>query len=142
MALAPKRILSKLSLTTLATAVALTVAPVTLPAGTPIVGATTAEAGHWRHRHHHHGIDAGAAAVIGGIIGLGLGLSVGEPAYYHDPYYDYGPRPLYRVHPHRVRFGPRPHTRAWYRYCQARYRSFDARSGTYQPYHGRRRLCR
>ncbi|MCE7029935.1 BA14K family protein [Jiella avicenniae] len=141
MAFAPKHFLSRLSAMVLATAVALTVAPVTLPVGTPMIGATPAEAGHWRHRHHHRGFDAGAAALIGGIIGLGLGLSVAEPPYY-DPYYDYGPRPLYRVHPHRVRFAPRPHTRAWYRYCHAKYRSFDARTGTYQPHHGRRRLCR
>ncbi|NDW03465.1 BA14K family protein [Jiella sp. 40Bstr34] len=132
--------LSRLSLTVLATAVALIVAPATLPVGTPVVGSTMAEAGHWRYHRHHHGIDAGAAAVIGGIIGLGL--SVAEPPYYYDPYYDYGPRPLYRIHPQRVRYGPRPYTRAWYRYCNARYRSFDARSGTFQPYHGPRRLCR
>jgi len=38
---------------------------------------------------------------------------------------------------------PRPWTRAWYGYCASKYRSFDPRSGTYQPYGGGpRRLCR
>lgn len=141
MSLAQKRISSRLSLTAVAAAAALIVAPLALPTGTPLLGAATADAGHWRH-HHHHGIDPGAAAVIGGIIGLGLGLSIGDPHYDYGPRYHYGPRPLYRVNPRRVRNAPRPYTRAWYRYCHAKYRSFDARSGTYQPYRGHRRLCR
>ncbi|HDO52517.1 MAG TPA: BA14K family protein, partial [Rhizobiales bacterium] len=29
-----------------------------------------------------------------------------------------------------------------YNYCSQRYRSFDPRSGTFQPYNGPRRLCR
>ncbi|MBP0614777.1 BA14K family protein [Jiella mangrovi] len=129
----------RLSLPIITAAIALTLAPLALPAGTPIVGAKPAEAGHWRHSHR--GGDAAAAAVIGGILGLGLGLSIAEPRYY-EPYY-YGPRPLYRIRPNvRYRHAPRPGSRAWYRYCAAKYRSFDARSGTYQPYHGKRRRCR
>ncbi len=37
---------------------------------------------------------------------------------------------------------PRPWTDAWYRYCAKKYRSFDPNSGTFQPYEGRRRMCR
>jgi len=37
---------------------------------------------------------------------------------------------------------PYPWTPEWYDYCASRYRSFDPASGTFQPYHGRRRLCR
>lgn len=130
----------------LALAVGLTAAPVALPAGTPVIGVTPAEAGHrhhrrYRHHRHHDGFDIGAAAVIGGILGLGLGIAIAEPRYYHDPYYA-GPRPLYRVSPRAYRHGPRPWSRAWYRYCHSRYRSFDARSGTFQPYHGPRQMCR
>ena len=37
---------------------------------------------------------------------------------------------------------PAPYTRAWYDYCARKYRSFEPATGTFQPYHGRRRLCR
>ncbi len=37
---------------------------------------------------------------------------------------------------------PAPFTGPWYRYCSQRYRSFDPRSGTFQPYHGPRQFCR
>lgn len=35
----------------------------------------------------------------------------------------------------------RPWSHAWYRWCDARYRSFDPRSGTYVGMDGRRRFC-
>lgn len=37
---------------------------------------------------------------------------------------------------------PPPFSGEWYRYCEARYRSFDRDSGTFQPSTGPRRLCR
>lgn len=37
---------------------------------------------------------------------------------------------------------PAPYSRAWYDYCTRKYRSFNPATGTFQPYHGRRRLCR
>ncbi|WP_245415118.1 BA14K family protein [Aureimonas flava] len=37
---------------------------------------------------------------------------------------------------------PAPFTGPWYRYCESRYRSFDAETGTFQPASGPRRLCR
>ena len=88
---------------------------------------------HWRG-HRHHG-DAGAAAIIGGIVGLGIGAAIASQPRYYEP----APR-YYRAAP--VYGSPRPWTREWYRYCSARYRSFDPGSGTFQPYHGPRQLCR
>ena len=42
-----------------------------------------------------------------------------------------------------ARYGrPAPYTRGWYAYCARKYRSFDPASGTFQPYHGPRKLCR
>ena len=71
--------------------------------------------------------------------------------YYSDPYYyDY-----YVVDPYPVEYvyiepapvvtydyRPAPWTPEWYDYCASKYRSFDPASGTFQPYHGHRRLCR
>ena len=37
---------------------------------------------------------------------------------------------------------PAPFSGEWYRDCEARYRSFDRETGTYQPAKGPRRLCR
>lgn len=150
----------------IAVALALAVTPATIPAGAGLLGASPASAqnlyggnvilardhwrggprwrgnrGHWRghrghyrghryyRRHHHHGIGSGGAAVLGGIIGLGVGAAIAsQPRYERAPRY-YGGAPAYR-------------SRAWYNYCSARYRSFDPRSGTYQPYNGPRRVCR
>ena len=36
----------------------------------------------------------------------------------------------------------RGYSRAHYNWCAARYRSYDARTNTYQPYEGPRRQCR
>ena len=42
-----------------------------------------------------------------------------------------------------VRYGrPKPWTRAWYRYCHNKYRSFNSRTGYYTTYSGRKRFCR
>ncbi|HEX2020288.1 MAG TPA: BA14K family protein [Aurantimonas sp.] len=93
--------------------------------------------GHYRGGHYRrHRGNAGAAAVIGGIVGLGIGAAIASQPRYVEP----APR-YYRAAPRYVG-SPRPWTGEWYRYCAARYRSFDARSGTFQPYHGPRQLCR
>ncbi|BDA85562.1 hypothetical protein Sa4125_31040 [Aureimonas sp. SA4125] len=77
---------------------------------------------YYGRRYRDSGIGIGAA-----IIGLGVGAAIANsgPRYYREPSYGYAFR-----------------SPAWYRYCEARYRSFDPRSGTYQPYNGPRRLCR
>ena len=150
----------------MAVALALALAPATLPAGAPLgiaqaqaepfVGAGVHLVGgrHYGRRHYrggrhyrvvaivaaahyrrHRGIDSGGAAVLGGIIGLGIGAAIAsQPRYYDEP------RPLYRVAPRG--YAPAYGSGEWYRYCADKYRSFDPRSGTYQPYHGPRRVCR
>lgn len=94
---------------------------------------TTADAG--RYRGHH-----GGSAVAAGIIGLAIGAAIGGAiahdhhygGYYEDHYY-YGPGP--------AAYRPAPWTPEWYAYCHSKYRSFDRRTGTFQPYRGPRRLC-
>lgn len=71
--------------------------------------------------------------------GFSFGIVIGPR--YHRPYYDpfYAPRYVVRPryhHRHAVRIG-NPHIR----WCYNRYRSYDRWSNTFQPYHGRRRVC-
>lgn len=50
--------------------------------------------------------------------------------------------PTYRK-PARVYYDrPQPWTRAWYRYCTSKFRSFNPRTGYYTTYSGRKRFCR
>lgn len=158
------RLFKSFAVKSLAVALALAVAPATLPAGAPLgvapaqaepyVGAGVHLVGgrHYGRRHYrggrhyrghrgyrghrrHRGIGPGGAAVLGGIVGLGIGAAIASQPRYYD-----APRPLYRVAPRS--YAPAYGTGEWYRYCAAKYRSFDARSGTYQPYDGPRRVCR
>ncbi len=104
--------------------------------------ASPAEAG----RRHHGG------AVAAAIIGLGaIAIIANSRRHRHrSSYYSYGYRPYYFAPPPYVTYArspvysyaPAPFSRAWYRYCARKYRSFDPRSGTFQPYRGPRRLCR
>lgn len=98
-----------------------------------------------RHRN-----DAGVA-VAAGIIGLTVGALIAgsannryyapQPTYrYRQPAY-HPPRRVYRQ-PRHVSYRPEPFTAPWYRYCAAKFRSFDAASGTYMTYSGVRKLCR
>lgn len=87
-----------------------------------------------------------APAIIGGVI---AGIIIGKMLqnggrYYHDGRYYYYPPPPPYYGPARVYryYAPMPWTPEWYAYCTRKYRSFDPASGTYQPYHGPRRLCR
>ena len=48
--------------------------------------------------YHHHGGNAAGAAIVGGLVGLGLGAAIassggyyGAPGYYAPPYSYYGP---------------------------------------------------
>lgn len=78
----------------------------------------------------------GAAAIISGSQRRHYNYGYGPgPYYYAPPPVAYVPAPVYR-------YAPAPWTPAWYNYCSQRYRSFDPRSGTFQPYNGPRRLCR
>ncbi|MEC9368342.1 MAG: BA14K family protein [Pseudomonadota bacterium] len=106
---------------------------------------TGAEAGHRGGGAAIAGI--AAAAIIGGIIASQHRRSYYEPGYYAPPPppppYAYAPAPAYRYAPAATySYGPQPWTPEWYDYCSRKYRSFDPRSGTFQPYHGPRQLCR
>lgn len=87
-----------------------------------------------------------------------------EPEYYEEeyndpPYRNYGDnryegrsyerrsyeKRSYSGNSRRASYGgsaPRQWSKAWYRYCANKYRSFDPDSGTFQPYEGPRRMCR
>lgn len=61
--------------------------------------AAPAQAQRWRHyhyHHYHHG-DAAGAAILGGIVGLGVGAAIasdhGRRYYYDDGYYAPPPPP-------------------------------------------------
>lgn len=63
-------------------------------------------------------------------------------AYYGGPIvYRRVPPPIYAP-PVRSASGYPMWSAGWYSYCEARYRSFDPRSGTFLGYDGRRRYCR
>jgi hypothetical protein len=111
-----------------------------------------ASAGDWRHRHHNRG---NGDAIAAGVLGLAAGaLIVGalnnpQPSYYDPGYDDYGryPRPApvrrYYAEP-RVVYNDgyaEPWTRGWYEYCSDRYRSFNARTGTFTGYDGEQHFC-
>lgn len=89
---------------------------------------------HWR------GYGGGGAAVAAGLMtGLIIGGLVVAPPYYPDPYY-----PSYYPGYYAPRYvGPIGYgAPGWEAYCFSRYRSFDAISGTYLGYDGRRHYCR
>ncbi|WP_238858115.1 BA14K family protein [Faunimonas pinastri] len=94
-------------------------------------------ADHWHH-------DNGGAVVGAGIAGLAAGALIGgavanqpAPVYVAPP-----PAPVYVAPaPEVVYDAPPQWSGPWYRYCSAKYRSFDARSGTYLGVDGNRYLC-
>ncbi len=132
-----------------------------------LFGATEAKADPWRHRHWDRGGyrgggyygrrdwrdsrrwdrgpryyrrdrgNAAGAAIIGGIVGLGVGAAIASA---NQPRY-VEPAPRRYVEPG-YSYTPQPWTREWYQYCSQRYRSFDPGSGTFQQYNGPRRMCR
>jgi hypothetical protein len=83
-----------------------------------IAGLAIAPAAHaqrWHGRgwdHHHHNGNAAGAAIVGGLIGLGLGAAIASsggyyaPGYYAPPYGYYGPpRAYYTPAPPPVYYG-------------------------------------
>ncbi len=117
----------------------------------------------WKHHRHHRPTivkkNNTDELIAAGIIGLAVGaLIVGaasQPkhrrhrAYRHDRprrdrdyfpqrpgvVYD-EPRVIYDRHASAEPWSP-----AWYNYCENRFRSFDARTGTYLGYDGKRHFC-
>lgn len=96
-------------------------------AATALTGAAPAEAQrYWRHRDRNG--DAATGALIGGVIGLGLGAAIAsgnrnrydDRGYYDDRrYYAPPPRAYYRdryyAPPPRAYYGPRGYDRGYYR---------------------------
>lgn len=111
-----------------------------------------ANARDW-HRYRHNSDDA----LIAGVAGLAAGALIGgalasqppPPPRYYDDYDDgYYDRPAYVARRAPVRVmreyevgGLEPWTRAWYNYCSSRYRSFNARTGTFVGYDGQEHFC-
>ncbi|WP_353644957.1 BA14K family protein [Mesorhizobium sp. WSM2239] len=129
-------------------------------AATTFAAMPAANAGdNWRRHHRDHSSDGDLVAA--GILGLAVGaLAVGaanasRPEYRVYDDYDY-PRDR-RYYPRDRRYYPvrrervyvdegyagalEPWTPEWYRYCEDRYRSFNARTGTFTGYDGRRHFC-
>lgn len=68
-------------------------------AATVITTAAPAEAQRWRRYDRGRGGDVAAGAILGGIVGLGVGAAIANgnrDRYYYDDGYYYGPRPRYR----------------------------------------------
>jgi hypothetical protein len=102
--------------------------------------------GHpYYYRHHHHG--GGGDALAAGVVGLAAGALIGGALASQPPpppprYYEYD-EPAYVVRRAPVRYygGIQPWTRGWYEYCSDRYRSFNARTGTFTGYDGEQHFC-
>lgn len=86
------------------------------------------------------------AGIAAGAIIAGIATSHHRRHYYEPPRAYYYAPPPHRYYAPPVAYthsyAPAPWTEEWYAYCGHKYRSFDPRSGTFQPYHGPRRLCR
>lgn len=103
---------------------------------------------HYGHRHHKHSrrhYNDGAAAAI---IGLGTLAIVGGALANQNRTLPHTADPNYRGHRHAKR--PHVYTHAgalepwspgWYEWCDNRYRSFNARTGTFRGYDGRDHFC-
>ncbi|MDN2579344.1 BA14K family protein [Aquibium sp. ELW1220] len=121
-----------------------TVAAATL---VPVMEASAGE--RWREQRprnpqHHHRQDATGDLVAAGVLGLAIGIIAATaiddtPAGYPDTA-DYPPAPYGGAS---VAYGGQiePWTRDWYRYCAARYQSFDPQTGTFRGYDGYDHFC-
>lgn len=65
-----------------------------------------------------------------------------QPPYYYQKVPKRYIRPQRRHHRAKQRAGLRLWSPAWYDYCRAKYRSFNAKTGYYTTYSGRKRFCR
>lgn len=74
-------------------------------AASAVVSAAPADAQYYRGYRHHDGIGAGGAAVLGGLLGLGVGAAIAsnnnrdryyDRGYAYNGYYRAPPRVIYR----------------------------------------------
>ncbi|TPW30382.1 BA14K family protein [Pararhizobium mangrovi] len=118
-------------------------------AATALVPLSSAQARDWHHHryyyhHHNDGLALGALGLATGAI-IGGAIASDRPRTYYevDPpvrYYRERPVEVYRPAPVYTS-SIQPWTNAWYNYCENRYRSFDARSGTFRGYDGQNHFC-
>jgi hypothetical protein len=104
-----------------------------------------------RHRHRHG--DAFAAGILGFTAGAILSGAFSQPRYYYDRrYYDrrYYAEPVYVAPPPPVVYDtapayyyerPEPWSRDWFESCDARYQSFNPRTGYFLGYDGDYHFC-
>ncbi len=74
---------------------------------------------HWRGDHR----DNNGSALAAGALGFVLGTAIADS------------------HAHQTYAREHMHERAWLNRCEARYKSFDPRSGTYLAFDGKRHYC-
>lgn len=131
-------------------------------AATTLSALPAAQAGDGWRRHNHH--NRNGDLVAAGVLGLAVGAIASGIVNSHERDYveerDYVHRePVARPHPYRGYYvqqqyasgpdvgyadrgaGAEPWSRAWFRYCEGRYRSFDARTGTFVGYDGAEHFC-
>ena len=108
-------------------------------AASTLVAVAPADAQYYRGRHHRGNGDAAAGAIIGGIVGLGLGAAIASSN--RDRYYDRGYNGYYDA-PRAYHYNNYPQPYA-YNYRQS-YRPRCWTERRYDPYYGRRvrvRIC-
>ncbi|ESR24549.1 BA14K family protein [Lutibaculum baratangense] len=107
--------------------------------------ATTADAGwrgHGYHGHyrpaprHYYHRRSNDGALAAGVIGLAAGALIGG-AIASQP----APAPVYREYRDYRAYRPEMSRADWDAYCYSKYRSYDARTGTYLGYDGYRHYC-
>lgn len=118
------------------------------------LAAIPAEAGErWHRARHGSNGDLLAAGIVGLAVGAlaagAIGAGREEPVYV-NPYRHPRPQPdrdyvidepVDVVVDDLDEPSYEPWSRAWFRYCSERYRSFDPETGTYVGYDGRERFC-
>lgn len=102
---------------------------------------------HWHGKrvYRHHQGNSDAAAVILGLTGLAIvGGAIASQnrtlPHTADPNYRRG---HYRSAPNVITYESalEPWSPGWYRWCDARYRSFNPETGTFRGYDGRDHFC-
>jgi hypothetical protein len=89
---------------------------------------------HWGHPRRHarpfhrdrRTRDRIGPAIVGGILGFGLGAALTAPRH---------------AQPHHRTFAQSPHVHAHVQWCQQRYRSYDVTTDSFLSYDGNRYQC-